>query len=284
MALPRMTALAEVLWSPAENLDWSDFRSRLQVQYDRFRKMNVNYSEGSAKVLINTSYDTIRNLMVVVLETETLGMDIHYTLDGSDPDANSAIYSDPLHLESSVTLKALAYRNGKSFENPVTYQVSEHQGMGRTVSYIENYSERYFALGIHTLNDGLKGSLAFNDGMWQGFNGNNLDVMIKLDRSDEIQSITASFLQDQKKWIFLPEQVIIYISENGKNFEKLTVTSHNIPQNTTDPVIYSFEIKLDKPLAVNYLRVQAINMGKCPPWHPGKGQKSWIFADEIVIN
>ena len=50
MAVPRMTALAEVLWSPADHKDWNDFRERLQVQFSRFKAMNINYSEGSAKV------------------------------------------------------------------------------------------------------------------------------------------------------------------------------------------------------------------------------------------
>jgi len=33
MALPRMTALAEVLWSPENNLEWNDFRKRLQPSF-----------------------------------------------------------------------------------------------------------------------------------------------------------------------------------------------------------------------------------------------------------
>jgi hexosaminidase len=35
MALPRMTALAEVLWSPSGSRDWDDFRARLQTQFAR---------------------------------------------------------------------------------------------------------------------------------------------------------------------------------------------------------------------------------------------------------
>jgi hexosaminidase len=47
MALPRMTALAEVLWSPKTQRDWDDFLSRLQTQCKRFDKMKVNYCRGS---------------------------------------------------------------------------------------------------------------------------------------------------------------------------------------------------------------------------------------------
>jgi len=32
-----------------------------------------------------------------------------------------------------------------------------------------------------------------------------------------------------------------------------------------------------------YVRVKAVNMGKCPQWHKGAGNKAWLFADEISI-
>jgi hexosaminidase len=46
MALPRMTALAEVLWSPRGRIDWDDFKRRLNTQFERFDMMGVNYYEG----------------------------------------------------------------------------------------------------------------------------------------------------------------------------------------------------------------------------------------------
>ncbi len=40
---PRMTALAEVLWSPKDKRNWQDFSERLNVHYQRFDNMGVNY-------------------------------------------------------------------------------------------------------------------------------------------------------------------------------------------------------------------------------------------------
>lgn len=45
MALPRMSALAEVLWSPKEARNWDDFRSRLQTLSKRFDYMGLNYAK-----------------------------------------------------------------------------------------------------------------------------------------------------------------------------------------------------------------------------------------------
>jgi hexosaminidase len=43
MAFPRMTALAEVVWSPKEGKDFADFRRRLDVHLRRLDGMQVNY-------------------------------------------------------------------------------------------------------------------------------------------------------------------------------------------------------------------------------------------------
>jgi hexosaminidase len=43
MALPRMCALAEVVWTPAELKDWDDFRDRLDRFAERLDAMGVNY-------------------------------------------------------------------------------------------------------------------------------------------------------------------------------------------------------------------------------------------------
>jgi len=43
MAFPRTAALAEVAWSPAEKIDWSDFQRRLQPQLERYDTLGIGY-------------------------------------------------------------------------------------------------------------------------------------------------------------------------------------------------------------------------------------------------
>ena len=46
MIFPRMSALSEVLWSPAENRDWSRFTSELTDMYKRYQLWGANYYKG----------------------------------------------------------------------------------------------------------------------------------------------------------------------------------------------------------------------------------------------
>jgi hexosaminidase len=43
MLFPRATALAEVVWSPAENRDFADFKQRLQAFLPILKMMGMNY-------------------------------------------------------------------------------------------------------------------------------------------------------------------------------------------------------------------------------------------------
>lgn len=44
MILPRMSALAEVVWTPREKRDWSDFKERLARLKERYDALKVNYA------------------------------------------------------------------------------------------------------------------------------------------------------------------------------------------------------------------------------------------------
>ncbi|SHG21216.1 hexosaminidase [Salegentibacter echinorum] len=44
MALPRMSALAEVSWTPQDKKDWEDFKSRLEVLAKRYDALGYNYA------------------------------------------------------------------------------------------------------------------------------------------------------------------------------------------------------------------------------------------------
>lgn len=283
MALPRMTALAEVLWSNEQDLDWDNFRNRLQNQLARFDHMKVNYFHGSGKVEPVALFNFDDKPYSLKLQTEAAGTEIHYTLNGNEPDKESFIFKRPIKIDRDVTLKAIAFKDGKKLEKPSEYKVIYHNAIGRKMQYYQAYSDRYPASGKQALTDGLKGSLDHNDGYWQGFYGRNGDVVIDLGEDFLLRSVSATFLLDQKKWIFIPDTVNFYLSLDGVGFQKFAAVTHKIPLNNNIALTNDFSIKINKPIKVRYLRMEAINIGVCPDWHPGKGQTAWLFVDEIIV-
>jgi hexosaminidase len=43
MAFPRLTALAEAVWTPKERKDYTDYLARLTSHLDRLRALDVNF-------------------------------------------------------------------------------------------------------------------------------------------------------------------------------------------------------------------------------------------------
>jgi hypothetical protein len=44
-------------------------------------------------------------------------------------------------------------------------------------------------------------------------------------------------------------------------------------------------MKIDIPQSTyKWYKIIAKNVSKLPVWHPGKGDKAWIFIDEIFFN
>jgi len=63
------------------------------------------------------------NDLTATLSCATPGAEVRYTLDGSDPTAASALYTDPLFLTQSAVLRARAFKDGMadSFTAAATY-------------------------------------------------------------------------------------------------------------------------------------------------------------------
>jgi hexosaminidase len=45
MVFPRMSALSEIVWTPKENKDWNDFKSRMAKQFKRYDHRRINYAK-----------------------------------------------------------------------------------------------------------------------------------------------------------------------------------------------------------------------------------------------
>lgn len=93
MLYPRTLASAEVSWSNPKIKDWQRFQNALQfTHFKRLEKENVNYATSLFTVYPAFAIDQLHNKAIVYLETESVGYDIYYTLDGSEPTVDSTKY------------------------------------------------------------------------------------------------------------------------------------------------------------------------------------------------
>ena len=152
----------------------------------------------------------------------------------------------------------------------------------RSITLNSEYANQYSAGGDHALIDFLRGGNDFRTGRWQGYHQVDLDAIVELEEEKVIRNITIGFLQDQNSWIFMPQEVTFQVSRDGKNFITVGKEQNIISDRQDGTVLHDFKSPVIRQRA-KYVRVIARNRGTCPPWHPGAGEKAWIFADEIVI-
>ncbi|MBN1351044.1 family 20 glycosylhydrolase [candidate division KSB1 bacterium] len=113
MALPRMCALAEVVWSAKDSRNIEDFLKRMAYHYVRLIALKANYRQpdllGTHRQ--NAFIDTVE----VQIHSQRLFTEIHYTLDGSEPTTDSPRYAGPIRITSNTELRACEfYPDGKA--------------------------------------------------------------------------------------------------------------------------------------------------------------------------
>jgi len=282
MAVPRMLALAEVDWSPAVSRDWNSFRYRMEDQFKRLDNLGVNYSHGSFQVDVTSHYDKKKKMLMIGMESEQLNVPIRYTLNGNDPDQQSPLYTGPVGVNKNCYIKAGHYPDGVLKGTLTELPLMFHKAVPAKVTYVQPYSYRYPSSGDNALINGIRGSVNHRDGHWQGFLGNDLEIIIDLGKRDTVKSISTTFLLNSPSWIFLPEYVEFALSSDGKHWHSINEERVNVNQQQKEPAIQPYS-HLFPPTPARYIRVIAKNPGTCPEWHDGKGQACWIFADEIVV-
>ncbi len=155
---------------------------------------------------------------------------------------------------------------------PESLQPVSHLALGKKVIYNSPYSPHYPAQGNTALTDGIRGDWTYGDGSWQGFiSDNRLDVTIDMEKETPIHSITAAFMQVVGAEVFLPETVIISISDDGINFTELQ-KQH-------------FEVSKENPIRFTDISWQGEAKGRYVRYQAQAGSEfgGWIFTDEIIV-
>jgi len=282
MTFPRLSALAEVVWSPKASRNYSDFIQRLPKHLKRLEAAGINYAKSFANVHVTTKRDTTSFTFNVKLTSDFPPAEIHYTLDGKNPDASSPIYQKPFSLTKTTTIKALAFFHGEAYSAISSKTVWVHLASGKPVTYFTHWSPRYSAGGVGALTNSLRGSLNHGDGFWQGFEGEDLEATVDLGHPVQVHQISLGCLQSVGSWIFFPEWVTFEGSKDGTVFSPLGRVERPVPINDPERRIEDYQAKFNS-VSVRYIRVKAKNTGVCPDWHAGAGGKAWLFVDELIV-
>jgi hexosaminidase len=281
MTFPRMAAMAEVLWTKENKRDWMDFTKRIGQMIKTYDAMGLNYAKSMYTVKFESVFDEATKTVALDLYTEIPLVEVHYTLDGSEPDAASDLYTEAIQIDQSVLVTAAAFIDGKKAGKSSRVNFNLHQATAKPINHVNPPHDKYKGNSDMTLVNSLRGSRNFSDGNWQGFEGENMELIIDLEQEKAISKVTVGSLHQTGSWIFLPKEIKVFTSEDGENFALAGATTNNVPLQSEAQVV-DFGVDL-KNTNTRYLKVVAVNQGKVPQWHSAGGGASWLFLDEVIV-
>lgn len=268
MIFPRITALSEVLWTPKEKRNWKDFEAKLPAIFDRLESQKINYSKAYYE-LSATVLPTENNTGLLWKLESKLKEPIRVSFNGSD---SGWVYDAPQLITDKVST-ARAIFKGVSVSQKFLF----NKATGKKITLVNEASKGYPGDGAFTLVNGVQNEKALSRSReFLGFVGKDLEAVIDLEQSQAVNEIVLHAFEQTGSWIYRPDLVSFYISENGTDFSLLETVRNGIGKRH---LLYATR----KPATARYIKIVAKNKGIIPSGRPGAGNPSWLFADEIEV-
>ena len=248
---------------------------------------------------LNTIFDD--SMYVYFKDPQIKNINIHYTIDGSEPNKNSTIYKKPIKLYNSSTVKAKSIKEGwldssveevmffKNKKFVLDYKLKSKTEKTYSISHKVDFK---FVDNEKVIFDNKKGYRVYkgtsieNAKTWMGFYKEDFVIDINLRNSDKINFITLSMLENLDMMAIFPKRIEIYGFSNNK-WIKLNEKDIPLQNNPDERISYFKDFTLPVSLNnYNKVRIIAVNYQKFPnaPVYQLKRKKnSWIFIDELIF-
>lgn len=278
MVFPRMFALAENAWSTQENKSWDRFKTSVVSRMEYLKNNGVNCSYSAYRPIISTRIDSISKQMIVSIENE-LDATIYYTLDGSVPDIeNGILYLKPFFLSSTKEIQAISVLEGEILTEVERKEAIVHKAGGCKIELKNEPYPTYSANGANSLLDLESGGNIWSSGKWLGFLDTGMEAIIHLNSNEKVSKVTISCIADELAHISSPEEMLVYISNNGSDYTLVKKTSRSELGYTNEKIGVSLNkfVIVFKEVNCRFIKVVA----SCPKI---TARSTFIFVDEIYV-
>ncbi|MBK9270815.1 MAG: family 20 glycosylhydrolase [Saprospiraceae bacterium] len=279
MAFPRAIALAEILWSESNALDYKNFVERLAQHSNWFKKNKF----GFCNAYLDLAYQTSTASDGVKFTFVKPPVDGRILLESEKPDegiVQEYPVSDSFLLEKDLEFGAWYQLPDKTLGRALRLHFQKHLAAGKSIQLKYNPSAKYPGSGAQCLVNGFSApSHKFGGSEWMGFEADDLEADIDLGTEKDIQNISIQFYQANDSWIYAPEEILVYSSQDGKQYDQIQKVQ--VPLSPKKIILQ--EIALKQKTKSRYLRIVAKNAGRIAEGLPGAGHKAWLFVGEIRV-
>ncbi|MCP3672918.1 MAG: family 20 glycosylhydrolase, partial [Gammaproteobacteria bacterium] len=277
MVLPRMCALAEVLWSEEHNRDFDSFLERLETFTYHLRMLDYVTSDSHYKpeLQANLQHD---DQFLVAMEVEQGS--VYYTLDGSLPNLHSNLYHEPFTLAEECSVRARTWVDSKKkWYGDCRITTRFHKAIGSDITFANPMEVPWNASSGGILFNGNRATdRIFQHHEWAQFWGEKLDAEIKFPRQTIVSSVSIGVMGLHRQ-LHKPTEIAVYSGEPDKDWVLVGYMNTEDIDKTNNRVKFDF-----KPTLMDRLRFVAVNDRHY--WSPEKEDmvRAIMSFDEIVIH
>ncbi|MFT6245363.1 MAG: hexosaminidase [Salibacteraceae bacterium] len=276
MAFPRALALIQSLWCKNKPEYDVFLDTYLKYQEDYLKLHNVNFAnsihypemiiERSEKG-ISIGFKSVDTTSIFHIQQYVVGFG-EYSID-SDLKTNERI-----EVGRNQIGKVLPHWRitSNGFEGAAEYDFEFHCSIGLPIDLITPPHPKFDHNGSLNLVDGVSAGGEFKGTDWLGFNENHIEMIVDMDDSKEVNGLKIGFNDNNGLWIYLPERVTLYASDDSENWKEI---GSGIEFKDRENEI-SFPSTKSK-----FIKLVIKPMDEIPVGNGGAGSVPWTFIDEI---
>lgn len=217
----------------------------------------------------------------VTISTSTPDTDIRYRSTAENSGDSIFEYNIPFKVETATTINAVLFENGEQTIESKKF-IPVNAALEKPVTFETPYDPKYTAQGDSSLTNGIMGTTSFRDGNWLGYLDDEVTFTVDIQEITDINSVRLNFLCDPNSGIFIPNEVHIYTSADGKNYQLSGEKGNDAPSVRGEPYLVPFDVDLD-PVKARYVKFVIDTFGEIPEGYLFKGTNSWMFIDEVLV-
>ena len=286
--LGELSALEDVyLWNTSVGSDdltelnrqWPDIRFHLGYVADKGDLIRLT------PPLLKNKKKILSNGEKIVLEHKLPGVSIRYTTDGSDPDSiSSPMYQAPIEVEAFTGIKTIAYKEGWLTSEVGAYKIFVQGELPVEAELINAPHKKYQGNGAMILMDLEKGNAtSITSKSWLGYQEKPFAAWVDFgENPPNLQELVLSYGINMGQHIMPPVMVEIWGGNDRKNIKLLKRIEPSPPEDYLPDAVSAIKLPFESS-DFRYYRVQALPVKKLPSWHARKGDRGWVFVDELFF-
>ena len=234
--------------------------------------------------MVRPASSFFKDNVTVTLSHPIAGVELRYTLDGSEPDSiHSPVYQEPFILKAATSVRVKGYKSGWLSSEEVSRVFRRSANRPDRLYLLSPPDPRYKGRGAFSLADLESGGDNHADGRWLGFHGQPMNVSFHFDEPIHIDTIGVSVKQQYGAHIYPPQNIQVWGGADSagarllNSFRPALEKPGEVSANRIVEIPASGE-------AIRYLRLDVEPFVPIPKKYPAEGNPAWIFVDEIIIN